>query len=350
MKATLFICLIGMLAFCQAHIKMNSLNGVAASNTSRNAGAYSVENANDCGGTTAVVVGANGYTTIWPGQPLDLVWEMNDHAAKPSFRIAFSPDGNATKFNSNVLVSNIPHNGAGVYKRSITAPRELCSKCTIQVLHAGYDWAGCFDLKIVKAPCGGDCATTGVVENGKLDYKSGEVTCNSGYKKTSDNTCVSTGMSPAGAFFLSIFVILVVCIIAFAILVALRRTGHLPEGVGKVVEKGEKLTASAFTKTKNGVVFLAGKVTGSSSSSSNANNNASPSATEAQTQQTAQPTPAPSNASGFSKGMQCQAKYTGDGQYYKAFIKDVNTHTNQYLVSYPEYGTDEWLPVTSLKK
>jgi len=340
-------------------------------------------NTDGCGGNQAV--GANGLNEIWPGEPLDLVWEMNDQAALPDFRIAYSPDGTSVLFGDNIIVDNIQHNGAGVYSHSITAPRELCDECSIQVLHTGYNWAGCFDLNIVKAPCGGSCATTGNVENGKLNYKTGEVTCNSGYKKTSDNTCVSSGMNGAAAFFLSIFVILMFCIIVFAILVALRRTGNLPEGVGKYVEKGEHLTAKAFNKTKSGVVWLVGKASGSSSSSSSSTTHAattSPSETEAQTtqqtQQTQQSTPQtkPSTSNpqvpvaspgGFFKGMQCQAKFTGDGQYYRATIKDVNTHTNQYLVSYPDYGTEEvknfffkkffvvltsfkWVPVTSLKR
>jgi len=43
------------------------------------------------------------------------------------------------------------------------------------------------------------------------------------------------------------------------------------------------------------------------------------------------------------------AKYTGDGQYYKAVVKQYNP-SQGYLVSYPDYGSEEWLPVSSLKK
>jgi hypothetical protein len=50
----------------------------------------------------------------------------------------------------------------------------------------------------------------------------------------------------------------------------------------------------------------------------------------------------------FTVGMQCQAKYSGDGMYYRAVIDSVQN--GQYLVRYPDFGNDsEWLPASSLK-
>lgn len=111
------------------------------------------------------------------------------------------------------------------------------------------------------------------------------------------------------------------------------------------------MTGRAFRATKSGVAFLVSKATGSSSSSSS-NAAASPSATEAQTTQQTAPTPTPvaapkpvpvaaPSSGGFFKGMQCQARYTADGNYYRAIIKDINTANNTYLVNYPEYGNEE---------
>jgi len=63
-------------------------------------------------------------------------------------------------------------------------------------------------------------------------------------------------------------------------------------------------------------------------------------------QQAARPPPAPPV---FRAGDNVQAKFTGDGQWYAAVVKEVTaTH---YLVSYPEFNNDEeWLPKKDVKK
>lgn len=90
MKAALTIFMLAMCTVCQAHMALTSLNGVSAATTSRNKGVYSVDNTNLCGGTGLIfffakrfnrsieALGANGYTTIWPGQPLSFGWEVSD--------------------------------------------------------------------------------------------------------------------------------------------------------------------------------------------------------------------------------------------------------------------------------
>jgi len=51
---------------------------------------------------------------------------------------------------------------------------------------------------------------------------------------------------------------------------------------------------------------------------------------------------------GFEKGSTVQAKYTQDGQFYRARVDDIQG--TQYLVSYVDFGGEqEWLPLESLK-
>ena len=41
-----------------------------------------------------------------------------------------------------------------------------------------------------------------------------------------------------------------------------------------------------------------------------------------------------------------KALYTGDNKYYNAVIVDISN--GQYLVQYPEYGTQEWRPANCI--
>jgi ATPase subunit of ABC transporter with duplicated ATPase domains len=54
------------------------------------------------------------------------------------------------------------------------------------------------------------------------------------------------------------------------------------------------------------------------------------------------------NVGGFNVGDKVQAKYTGDGKWYKAVIKAVKG--NIYQVHYSEYGNAEFVPFTSVRK
>jgi hypothetical protein len=50
----------------------------------------------------------------------------------------------------------------------------------------------------------------------------------------------------------------------------------------------------------------------------------------------------------FRVGMQCQAKYSGDGRFYRAVIDDVRM--DDYLVRYVDFGNEsEWVSASSLK-
>lgn len=50
----------------------------------------------------------------------------------------------------------------------------------------------------------------------------------------------------------------------------------------------------------------------------------------------------------FTVGMQCQAKYSQDGRFYRAVIED--SQQGQYFVHYLDFGEDrEWVPASSLK-
>jgi hypothetical protein len=59
------------------------------------------------------------------------------------------------------------------------------------------------------------------------------------------------------------------------------------------------------------------------------------------------PTP-PAASPQFKIGQRCQAKYSGDGKYYRAVIDDIRL--DDYLVRYVDFGNDsEWVSVSSLK-
>jgi len=52
--------------------------------------------------------------------------------------------------------------------------------------------------------------------------------------------------------------------------------------------------------------------------------------------------------SAYSKGMIVQAKYSGDGKYYRARIDDIQG--NQFLVLYLDFsGSQEWVHVSGVK-
>jgi hypothetical protein len=60
------------------------------------------------------------------------------------------------------------------------------------------------------------------------------------------------------------------------------------------------------------------------------------------------PSMPPRAAPQFTVGMQCQAKYSADGRFYKAVIED--SQQGQFLVHYVDFGEDrEWVPASSLK-
>jgi len=74
------------------------------------------------------------------------------------------------------------------------------------------------------------------VPGGTFDANTGMITCDKGYHPTKGNTECSKAMSPAGAFFLALFVILVFLFLVFVVLFGLRKTGHLNNKLGDVVE------------------------------------------------------------------------------------------------------------------
>ncbi len=49
----------------------------------------------------------------------------------------------------------------------------------------------------------------------------------------------------------------------------------------------------------------------------------------------------------FKKGDTCQAKWSGDGQYYNCRVDAVMG--NKYLVNYVEFGNSEWKQLAELK-
>jgi len=58
--------------------------------------------------------------------------------------------------------------------------------------------------------------------------------------------------------------------------------------------------------------------------------------------------PLPQAPQSFPKGSNVMAVYTADGQQYRAVVLDFNN--GKYLVSYPDYGEQEWLPLSSIRK